>query len=194
LADVISEVNAARRSNADKLCSCLQNELQQLGFSSDVQVRFDFSTVELAPEIVEIQGRLLWVPNPGQPPQPLDQIASGGELSRFLLALVGLTAGNEFPTLLFDEVDAGIGGLILGQVGGRIQELARHHQIILISHWPQLASLAECHFKVYKEIEEEQTFTFCTRLQGREVEQELSRMAGGGDQGRAMARQFLEGT
>ncbi|WP_027370223.1 DNA repair protein RecN [Desulfovermiculus halophilus] len=194
LADIIDEVNAARRSNADKLCSCLQNELQQLGFSSDVQVRFDFSTVELAPGIEEIQGRLLWVPNPGQPPQPLDQIASGGELSRFLLALVGLTAGDEFPTLLFDEVDAGIGGLILGQVGRRIQELARHHQVILISHWPQLASLAECHFKVYKEIEEEQTFTFCTRLQGREVEQELSRMAGGGDQGRAMARQFLEGT
>ncbi|MFW6143152.1 MAG: DNA repair protein RecN, partial [Desulfovermiculus sp.] len=104
-----------------------------------------------------------------------------------------LMAGNEFPTLLFDEVDAGIGGIILGQVGQRITELARHHQVILISHWPQLASLADRHFKVHKEVQDEQTFTYCNRLQGREIEQEISRMAGGGDQGRAMARQFLEG-
>ena len=193
LAQIIERVNSSRREMADILCSKLQKELQQLGFSPDVHVAFDFSETELAPGIEELQGRLLWVPNPGQSPQPLDQIASGGELSRFLLALVGLTAGNSFPTLLFDEVDAGIGGLILGQVGQRIKELAHYHQIILISHWPQLASLAERHFKVYKEVQADQTFTYCTRLQGQEIEQELSRMAGGGDQGRAMARQFLEG-
>ncbi len=193
LATIIEDVNTARKEESITLCSRLQNELQQLGFASDVHVEFDFSGVEIAPGIKELQGRLLWIPNPGQPPQPLDQIASGGELSRFLLALVGLTAGNEFPTLLFDEVDAGIGGMILGQVGQRIKELARHHQVILISHWPQLASLAESHFKVYKEVQADQTFTYCTRLRGEEIEQEISRMAGGGDQGRTMARQFLEG-
>lgn len=193
VSEVISEVNQARKEESATLCSRLENELQQLGFSPDVHVEFDFTPVEIAAGIEELQGRLLWIPNPGQPPQPLDQIASGGELSRFLLALVGLMAGNEFPTLLFDEVDAGIGGIILGQVGQRITELARHHQVILISHWPQLASLADRHFKVHKEVQDEQTFTYCTRLQGREIEQEISRMAGGGDQGRAMARQFLEG-
>jgi DNA repair protein RecN (Recombination protein N) len=193
LSHVVEEVNGVRQFQAEVFCSRLQKELQQLGFASDVQAQFEFLPVEIAPGIEELQGRLLWIPNPGQSPQPLDQIASGGELSRFLLALVGLMVEGDFPTLLFDEVDAGIGGLILGQVGQRIQELAGQHQIILISHWPQLASLAERHFKVYKEVQAEQTFTFCARLQGREIEQELSRMAGGGDQGRAMARQFLEG-
>jgi DNA repair protein RecN (Recombination protein N) len=193
LAGVIEDVNQARQAKAADLCLKLQNELQQLGFASDVQVQFEFLPVELAPGIEELMGRLLWIPNPGQSPQPLDQIASGGELSRFLLALVGLMVEDDFPTLLFDEVDAGIGGLILGQVGKRIQELARQHQIILISHWPQLASLAERHFKVFKEVQAEQTFTFCSRLEGQDIEHEISRMAGGGDQGRAMARQFLEG-
>ncbi|MFW5792285.1 MAG: DNA repair protein RecN, partial [Desulfohalobiaceae bacterium] len=125
--------------------------------------------------------------NPGHPPQPLDQIASGGELSRFLLALVGLQSEADLPTLLFDEVDAGIGGLLLGRVGERLQELSRRQQVILVSHWPQLASLAGRHFRVSKEVVDGLTFTRCVQLDKQQIVGELARMAGGGRQGELLA-------
>ena len=118
------------------------------------------------------------MPNPGQPPQPLDKIASGGELSRFLLALVGLQSEKNLPTLLFDEVDAGIGGITLSRVGEKIKKLSQNRQVILITHWPQLACLADKHFQVQKKVIEGNTYTFCQPLNKKAREIELNRMAG----------------
>ncbi|MCF8038364.1 MAG: AAA family ATPase [Desulfohalobiaceae bacterium] len=192
LEQAVASLNSAREQAGKKLAGQLQRELWTLGFSKDVEVNFEFTPVEIFSGVFEQRARLQWIPNPGQASQPLDKIASGGELSRFLLALVGLLAADQLPSLLFDEVDAGIGGIILGQVGQRISELSRKQQIILITHWPQLAAGADRHFHVHKEVLDSETFTRCRSLSQREIRDELSRMAGGGEQGQVMAGQLLE--
>ncbi|MHC1712856.1 MAG: DNA repair protein RecN [Solidesulfovibrio sp.] len=199
LADVLETLGAARREAATRLSASLEGILVGLGFSKDVRVIFDFTPTEVYapvaaehPPLVEEKARILWRPNPGQPPQPLDKIASGGELSRFLLALMSLSAEPEGPTLIFDEIDAGIGGLTLTSVGAYVKELAATTQILLITHWPQLASLADRHYHVKKTVEGGQTNTRCERLDGPAIAEELGRMAGGGDTGAEMARRLLE--
>jgi len=199
LAETLETLSQARREAADRLAADLRHTLAGLGFSKDVRVLFDFAPVEvyspasqeLAP-LTEDRARILWCPNPGQPPQPLDRIASGGELSRFLLALMTLSAEPDGPTLIFDEIDAGIGGLTLASVGAHIKKLAASSQILLITHWPQLASLADRHFQVTKIVDNGQTSTRCQRLTGDAIATELSRMAGGGEAGTDMARHLLE--
>jgi len=199
LAETLETLSLSRRDAAERLSAALCGTLAGLGFSKDVQVLFDFSPVEIytpaSPELApltEDRARILWCPNPGQPPQPLDRIASGGELSRFLLALMSLSAEPDGPTLIFDEIDAGIGGLTLASVGAHIKKLTATSQILLITHWPQLASLADRHFQVKKIVENGQTTTRCHRLRDDEVATELSRMAGGGEAGSDMARHLLE--
>jgi DNA repair protein RecN (Recombination protein N) len=158
-----------------------------LGFPEEISLHFEFFAEEIYPGVEESRPRIMWIPNPGQSPQPLDKIASGGELSRFLLALVGLRSEHNLPTLLFDEVDAGIGGETLNKVGRHIRELSSSRQVILITHWPQLARLADRHFLVSKKIRDRETNTLCRRLGEKESREELARMAGGGDELRAMA-------
>ncbi|HCG05248.1 MAG TPA: DNA recombination protein RecN [Desulfovibrio sp.] len=191
LSGVLAELNPARREAAVQLAQALEGELAGLGFSEHVRVAFEFTPQEPWPGCVEDRARLLWVPNPGQPPQPLDRIASGGELSRFLLAVVGLMARDEAATLIFDEVDSGVGGLTLNRVSDRLTALAGRRQVILITHWPQLAARAGRHFQVSKEVADNATFTLCRRLDGEDIRKELARMAGGGGQGEAMARELI---
>ncbi|OLN28353.1 DNA repair protein RecN [Desulfovibrio sp. DV] len=198
LAAVLAELGAARRTAAGTLAAALEEILRGLGFSEDVRVIFDFTEAVAytpvacdLPPLTEEKARILWRPNPGQPPQPLDKIASGGELSRFLLALMSLSAEPGGPTLIFDEIDAGIGGLTLASVGNYVKKLSETSQILLISHWPQLASLADRHFRVQKTVEDGQTITRCLRLAGGDIAEELSRMAGGGEAGAEMARRLL---
>jgi DNA repair protein RecN (Recombination protein N) len=192
LGGVLERLNAARRDASERLCARLGQELSGLGFSEHARVEFVFEpAVVYAPEasgedgqsgegtLTELRGRLFWVPNPGQPPRPLDKIASGGELSRFLLALAGLQAESARPSLIFDEVDAGIGGHTLTRVGERLRALASRQQMILITHWPQLARLADRHFQVRKEVKDGLTFTGCARLNASAIEAELARMNGG---------------
>lgn len=199
LADALAALGAARREAAARLSAALEDILRGLGFSKDVRVIFDFTPVVAytpvacdGEPLTEDRARVLWRPNPGQPPQPLDKIASGGELSRFLLALMSLSAEPGGPTLIFDEIDAGIGGLTLSSVGAHVKKLAATSQILLISHWPQLASLADRHFQVQKSVEDGQTVTRCLRLDANGVAAELARMAGGGEAGAEMARRLLE--
>ncbi|GFK92829.1 DNA repair protein RecN [Fundidesulfovibrio magnetotacticus] len=197
LGRALSRLDGARGEAAGALCARVEEELRGLGFSEHVRTLFEFAPVELFPAdagheaLTELSARLLFAPNPGQPPRPLDRIASGGELSRFLLALTSLRAENDEAVLIFDEVDAGIGGLTLNRVGERLKALAGERQMLLITHWPQLAALAERHFLVAKHVAEGQTETTVTRLEGRNLSEELSRMAGGGEQGRAMAEKLL---
>ncbi len=191
LASLTQAVNASRHKASQHLHKQLESRLKHLGFSDKLKIVFENEPREIYPDILEDRPHIFWVPNPGQPPQPLDKIASGGELSRFLLAVVGLQAQKELPTLLFDEVDSGIGGMTLNKVAASIQELAKRQQVILITHWPQLAALGQRHFHVSKEIRKGTTFTLCTRLEGEDIVEELTRMAGGGDKGRIMANELL---
>lgn len=181
---VLERLNAARRHAADTFCRALETELAGLGFSDRVHVEPELTGHEIwpavgdAPACVEERVRLLWAPNPGQPAQPLDRIASGGELSRFLLAVVSLQAQGEEATLIFDEVDSGVGGITLNRVADRLDQLAARRQMLLITHWPQLAARAERHFRVTKEVTGDETFTRCQRLRDKDREAELARMAG----------------
>jgi DNA repair protein RecN (Recombination protein N) len=178
LGQTTTVLNAAREAAATVLCDDLRRELVGLGFSEHLRVLVDFRPQTIHPGIEELRPRFLWVPNPGLDAQPLDRIASGGELSRFLLAVVSLRTRDQLPALLFDEVDSGIGGQTLIKVAEGIRHLAARQQVILITHWPQLARMADEHFAISKEVHEGVTYTLCARLPLAERPAELARMAG----------------
>jgi len=119
-------------------------------------------------------------PNLGEDPRPLSRIASGGELSRIMLAIKKiLTTKEEDQTLVFDEVDAGIGGHAAEVVGRKLRELARLHQILCVTHLPQIASFGHAHFRVTKTEVRERTVTSVERIEGDQVVEEIARMLGG---------------
>lgn len=190
LATLLEELNPARHAMAESLARDLEAELRGLGFSEHIHVAFSFSPETIWPDCIEDRAHLLWVPNPGQAPQPLDKIASGGELSRFLLAVISIMAQGETATLIFDEVDAGVGGLTLNTLADKLESLAEHRQVLCITHWPQLAARATRHFQVRKLVENDATFTLCKALDTQAVHAELVRMAGGGAQGEALASEL----
>jgi DNA repair protein RecN (Recombination protein N) len=178
LREATAVLNGAREAAALELTGALERELVNLGFSGHLRVLVEFRSQAIHPGIDELRPRFLWVPNPGLEPQPLDRIASGGELSRFLLAVVSLRSREQLPALLFDEVDSGIGGQTLIKVAERIRLLAARQQVILITHWPQLARLADEHFAIRKEVHDGATYTLCASLAPAERQAELARMAG----------------
>lgn len=183
LQDILAKTNAAREKAAHVFCKALEKELGGLGFSEKVQVIPEFKEHDINKDglepCIEKTVHLLWAPNPGQNPQPLDKIASGGELSRFLLAVIGLQQSQyEDATLIFDEVDAGVGGITLNRVADRLSALAEKRQMLLITHWPQLAVRGRNHFKITKEFLGDETYSRCVRLNEEQRKQELERMAG----------------
>src|SRR4051812_10261065 len=123
--------------------------------------------------------RFLIAPNPGEAAKPIDDIASGGELSRIMLALeVVLAANDRTPVLVFDEVDAGVGGRVGDTLGRALWSLARHHQVMVVSHLPQVAAYADQHISVRKEVRKGRTHVTGTRLAERESVDELAAMLG----------------
>lgn len=117
--------------------------------------------------------------NPGEPLKPLRKIASGGELSRIMLAIKRVIGGDEGKTLIFDEVDAGIGGRVADLVGKRLQDLASKHQVICITHLPQIATYADRHFLVEKVFAKGSARTEIKQIDNSERVQEVARMMGG---------------
>lgn len=192
LQEVLSALLPQRREAAADFARQLEEELRQLGFSEQVRVIPNFMPQEVWPGLMDEKVRILWAPNPGQAPQPLDRIASGGELSRFLLALMSVRPKAESATYIFDEVDAGVGGLTLNKLAEKLENLAKQRQMLVITHWPQLAARAQKHFQISKTIRDNATFTTCVPLDARQRHAELVRMAGGGQQGEALAAS-LEG-
>ena len=137
----------------------------------------------------------LIAPNPGVPAGPLRETASGGELSRVMLALMGVAAQAGPGTLVFDEVDAGIGGQTARAVGEQLRDLAGGRQVICITHLPQIASLADRHFTIVKDTSADTATTTVTRLQRGDVVGELVRMLGAEDgdvAARRHARELLK--
>lgn len=185
LYSLLESLNSKREIAAQTFCDALSEELKGLGFSERVRVEPDFVPTKIwdavgqIPICIENKVRLLWAPNPGQAPQALDKIASGGELSRFLLAVTSLQQSKvEEASLIFDEVDSGVGGLTLNKIADRLESLASSRQMLLITHWPQLAARGERHFLITKESTSDQTFTRCVRLDEDAQKRELLRMAG----------------
>jgi len=116
--------------------------------------------------------------NPGVPAGPLRDIASGGELSRVMLAIMGVANDGGGATLVFDEVDAGIGGVTARAVGDQLRALGAGRQVVCITHLPQIASLAARHFSIEKDVSVEPAVTTVRTLEQREVVGELVRMLG----------------
>ena len=134
--------------------------------------------------------------NPGEEPKPLARIASGGELSRIMLALKTLTAGaGEVPTLIFDEVDAGIGGAVAEAVGKRLHVVGQSRQVLCITHLPQIAAQADHHFAVEKRVVKGRTTTSARALQADDRVREITRMLGGASttESQQYARRLMAG-
>jgi DNA repair protein RecN (Recombination protein N) len=135
--------------------------------------------------------------NPGAPAGPLKSIASGGELSRFVLAMKAALAAKERRTvIIFDEVDAGVGGAVADAVGERLARLARDAQVLVVTHSPQVAARADVHWSVEKRQSAQETTTIVSVLRAEERVEEIARMLSGArvtDEARAAARTLLGG-
>jgi DNA repair protein RecN (Recombination protein N) len=184
------KLTAARRSAAPKLAKRVLAELRQLAMEDAAfEVRFEErdSLGPLGAERIEF----LIAPNPGVPAAPLRETASGGELSRAMLALLTASGAAGGATLVFDEVDAGIGGQTARAVGERLRALAEGRQVICITHLPQIASLAERHFRIAKSAKGDLARTSVEALAEDAVVGELVRMLGAED-GDTGARRHAE--
>ena len=118
--------------------------------------------------------------NPGEPIKPLNQVASGGELSRIMLALKTVLADRDgVDTLIFDEIDSGISGKTAWKVAEKIGRLGRAHQILCITHLPQIAAMADTHFLIEKKVEEGHAVTHIREVHGEDSVKELARLLGG---------------
>ncbi len=123
---------------------------------------------------------LLFSPNPGEPLKPLRSIASSGEISRLMLAIKSaLAAQDAIPLLVFDEIDANVGGEIANAVGAKMRALAEAHQVLCITHLPQVAAAAASHFVVTKEVAHGRTFSELREVTSKARREEIARMLGG---------------
>ncbi|HEY8090261.1 MAG TPA: DNA repair protein RecN [Polyangiaceae bacterium] len=195
-----------RRDAAERLADSIGRELSQLGMGR-ARVIVEISPTAGAGDALLVDGarltrtgidrvEFLIAPNRGEEPRPLRRIASGGELSRALLALKRVLA-DQGPagTYVFDEVDAGVGGAVAEVIGRSIAEIARHRQVICITHLPQIAALADAHFVVDKAEARGRTHTSVKRLAPHERVDEVARMIGGikvGDAARRAAAEMLQ--
>jgi DNA repair protein RecN (Recombination protein N) len=188
-------LSEARKKVAGKLDKAIEKELQAVGmkgtgFQVDVRpVSRDPSGkasegIQIGDHRIDASGmdqiEFLIRPNPGQPFRPLQRIASGGELSRIMLAIRNvLRRSDGLPTLVFDEVDAGIGGAEAESVGARLKRLSEDFQILCVTHLPQIAVFGDRHLKVSKQIEEGRTRFLVDTVERAEREREIARMLGG---------------
>ncbi len=190
-----SELSTRRRAAAERLGGAADEALRSLGFRSGAfAVDVGRRTADKDEAAVELDGDEVafdttgadevvfrFAPNPGEPARSLAKIASGGELSRVALAIKQvLAAADDTPTLVFDEVDAGIGGRTADPVGRSLWALARNHQVLVVTHLPQIAAHADAHFRIAKRARDGRTVTEVEQLdrEGRIVE--LAAMLGGG--------------
>jgi DNA repair protein RecN (Recombination protein N) len=168
-----------RAKAAPKLSGNIRRNLRDLGFrQSEFEAR-------LAPlDEPRLNGfdsvELLFSPNPGEPLKSLRAIASSGEISRLMLAIKSaLAAHDAIPVLVFDEIDTNVGGEIAHAVGAKMQTLGRDHQVICITHLPQVAATASSHFVVTKDVTRGRTFSNLREVTGKDREEEIGRMLGG---------------
>lgn len=179
-ADGLAEV---RRDAAPAFCSALKAVADELAMSG---ASFEVSFTELAFESWTGDGphriEFLYAPGPGQSPRPLTKIASGGEISRVMLALKSvLGSADTVETLVFDEVDAGIGGATATAVGRRLRELSQDHQVIVVTHLAQVAVFADRHLVVSKDVSDDGVATSVRAVVGDERVAEIARMLSGND-------------
>ena len=169
----------SRLKAAPKLSENIRRNLRDLGFR---QSEFEAKLTPLEePRTTGFDSvELLFSPNPGEPVKPLRAIASSGEISRLMLAIKSaLAAQDAIPLLVFDEIDTNVGGEIAHAVGAKMQTLGRDHQVICITHLPQVAAAASSHFVVTKDVTRGRTFSNLHQVTGKARQEEITRMLGG---------------
>ena len=179
-------LHAAREKATKKLAKQIEAELADLGLAS---CRFNVALEPIEPDASGADRVAFRIaPNPGEPFAPLEDIASGGELSRIMLAIeVVLATEDETPVLVFDEVDSGVGGRLGEVVGRALWSLAREHQVLCVSHLAQVAAYADTHVKVRKEVRGGRTHVIAERLANKESAAELAEMLGAGGSSKSLA-------
>ncbi|MEW6724379.1 MAG: DNA repair protein RecN [Bacillota bacterium] len=206
-AELAVNLSQVRQGVAAELSQAIMGELSQLGMANTT-FTVAFRQTAAADGLPVDGGRVAWTatgidqveflmtPNPGEPLKPLARIASGGELSRIMLAIKTILAeADGVPTLIFDEVDAGIGGRAAQAVAERLARLAAYRQVVCVSHLPQIAAMADHHFCIVKETQGGRTETKIVPLNEDERIDELARMIGGKEVTeitRRHARELLE--
>jgi DNA repair protein RecN (Recombination protein N) len=195
-----AELSARRQIVADSLSSSVGSALEALGFPADVfEVALGRRTAGPDEAAIEVDGDAVsfdatgidqivfrLAPNAGEPARPLSRIVSGGELSRVALAIKEVLAtADRTPTLVFDEIDTGIGGRSADPVGRSLWALGRRHQVLCVTHLPQIAAHADAHFQISKREREGRTITEVHRLDREGRVAELAQMLAGADGGAA---------
>lgn len=195
LIDLAEQLSAARRAAAGELSSLVTAELAALAMPNaevtvDVEDRADYSLSG------KDQVSILLKPHPGAEPRPLGRGASGGELSRVMLAIeVVIAATDPVPTFIFDEVDAGVGGASAIEIGRRLQSLSRNAQVIVVTHLAQVAAFATNHLRVVKDDDGSVTASSVEKLEGEDRVAEMARLLSGlpdSESGLSHARELLE--
>ena len=168
-----------RAKAAPKLSENIRRSLRELGFrQSEFEAKLS-ALVEPRASGFD-SAHLLFSPNPGEPLRPLHTIASSGEISRLMLAIKSaLAAHDAIPLLVFDEIDTNVGGEIAHAVGAKMEKLGRDHQVICITHLPQVAATASSHFVVTKDVSRGRTFSNLREVTGEVRQEEIARMLGG---------------
>lgn len=192
LEGLAAALTSARRAAAAALSEAVTRELRPLGMGN-AQFRVHLEPLPALAAHGRDKVTFLLRANLGEEAAPLAAVASGGELSRVMLSL-NVVTGTELPTLVFDEVDAGLGGQTARTVGALLKRLAAQHQVLVVTHLPQVAAFADAHFRVEKRERGGRTVTRVERLTGREREAELARMLSGAATKTALAhaRELLE--
>ncbi len=193
-AELAAALTEQRRGTAHKLDAAVAAELAPLKLDS---ARFRTAIAQSEPgaagtDRIEFEVAT----NPGAPFGPLTRIASGGELSRFILALkVALAEAGSASTMIFDEIDRGVGGAVASAIGERLARLAKQSQVLVVTHSPQVAARASHHYRIEKSHEHGATRTIVKRLSDEERREEIARMLSGAavtDEARAQAARLLE--
>ena len=173
------ELSVIRKEKAELLCDAIKQALQDLNFL-DVIFTMDFGEPTAYTANGYDEPEFMISTNPGEPVKPLGKVASGGELSRIMLAIKTIMAdADEIESLIFDEIDSGISGRTAQMVAEKMNVLGRNHQIICITHLPQIAAMADGHFLIEKKVENQETHSNIYKLNKEESIYELARMLGG---------------
>jgi len=173
------DISEIRKKYASKLCDAISNALMDLNFL-DVVFTMEFKEPTDYTANGYDEPEFMISTNPGETVKPLGKIASGGELSRIMLAIKTVMADvDEIESLIFDEIDSGISGRTAQMVAEKMNLLGRNHQIICITHLPQIAAMSDSHYLIEKKVENSETHSTIYRLNMDESVHELARMLGG---------------
>lgn len=187
------KISSKRKKHAPSLSEEVRGHLVDLGFKqAEFEVQLSTRAEPGAHGMEDVE--YLFGPNPGEPLKPLRQVASSGEISRVMLAVKNALADQDStPLMVFDEIDANVGGEIARAVGEKMASLGERHQVVAITHFPQVAAVAHQHFLVEKRVEGGRSLSSLTEVKGEARLDELVRMlGGGGKQAREMAKTLLK--